>query len=207
MTKKLSTSSLTAKYPENNYMHEGLNSLKPYSYRESRFNGEVSYQFTTTTGIEYNCYFLDASGYFESYPDIGQSVVTFGFHIAQTPSFFKQQYDIRIRDTIFDILYKSALTFPERSILVIYDTRDLRPRHRKVIFSKWFNEFCEISGLHVTKMTLSIPSEEASATLFVCIFVPPDSPNIWAIRAAFIDIRDELISKGHPPTTTEFDCS
>lgn len=197
----LLTGSSTAKYPENNYMHEGLNLLKPYSYRETQFNEEVSYQFSTTNGFEYNCYFLDASGYFESYPAIARNVVTFGFRVMRPMSFGRPPYDVRVRDTIFDILYKSTLLYPERSIFIMFDTRDRRPRHRKVVFSKWFKEFCEISGLRITRMSLTIPGDDDSSTVHVSLFVPPDSPDLASIKNAFIDIRDELISKGYPPST------
>lgn len=204
MIRTLLTGSLMAKYPENNYMHEGLNSLKPYEYQETQFNGEVSYQFTTANGIGYNCYFLDASGYFESYPAISQKVVTFGFHATRGSALFRQRYDVRIRDTLFDIL--SMLQFPERSIFAMFDTRDRRPRHRKIIFSRWFKEFCQTFSIRITRLSLSIPSEDVSATVNVCMFVPSDSPDITSIRNAFIDIRDELISKGHPPSTA-YECN
>jgi hypothetical protein len=187
-------------------MHEGLNSLKPYSYQETRFNGEVSYQFTTTDGTEYNCYFLDASGYFESYPVIARNVVRFGFRTAKPTPFSRPLHDIRIRDTIFDILHKSTSQFPERSIFVMFDTRDRKSRHRKIIFSRWFTAFCKIYGLCITRLSLSIPSEDVTATVNVCMFVPPNSPDLATIKNAFIDIRDELISKGHPPST-DYQCT
>lgn len=187
-------------------MHEGSNSLRPYNYRETSHQGEISYQFTTTTGIEYSCYFLDASGYFESYPAIAHNVVTFGFRITKAQPAFRQQYDVRIRDTIFDILYKSILRFPERSVFVMFDTRDCRSRHRKVTFGRWFKEFCRIYRLRITKLSLTVPCEDVTLVVNVCMFVPPGSPDLTAIKHAFVDLRDELISKGYPPTT-EYECN
>lgn len=186
-------------------MHEGLNLLKPYSYWETQSGDEVSYRFSTTTSVEYSCYFLDASGYFENYPAIARNVVTFGFRVVQPTPFVRPQYDIRIRDTIFDILYKSTLLHPERSIFIMFDTRDRRPRHRKVVFGKWFKEFCAISNLRITRLSLTIPSDDDYSNVHICLFVPSSSPDLISIKHAFIDIRDELISKGYPPST-DYQC-
>lgn len=185
-----------------NYTHEELNSLRPYDHLVSQFDEEENYSFVTDSGSEYACYFLDASGYFDDYPQIKYNVVTFGFRPLKRDSkgFFNEKHDPRIRDTVLSILHQSIKKHPHRCIFIMFDTMDGRQRNRKIAFSIWFNAYCKLMPKQVSKISISAVGVDRSGTFDLVMLVPNTSHKLAVMQETFIEIRDEFISKGYPPT-------
>lgn len=56
-------------------MPEELSSLNPYEF----ISQDLNYNFTTDKGISYYAYFVDASSYFDNYPEFHFDILSFGF--------------------------------------------------------------------------------------------------------------------------------
>jgi hypothetical protein len=183
-------------------MQEESGLLKPYDYLEISSGQELHYNFLTDGGVNYACYFLGASDYFEEYPLIRDNVVTFGFRPLNDPyPNLHRRYDPRIRETLFHILHSSCIAHPQRAVFVMYDPKDKRHHNRKNLFNQWHSSFCALMKTQVAKITLTIPCESRSDdAIYLAMFVPDTCANLESIKSAFQDIRDELISKGYPPT-------
>jgi hypothetical protein len=185
-----------------NYTHEELNSSRPYEYLVSQFEEEESYLFVTNSGVEYTCYFLNASAYFEDYPLIKDDIVTFGFRPLKPSSkgFFVDRHDPKIKETIVAILHKSVKKHPEGCIFIMFDAKDGRQRNRKIIFNTWYNDYCAQFPKQVTKLSISASGLDHSGQYDMIMLVPNTCQKLAAMKETFIEIRDELISKGYPPT-------
>ena len=184
-----------------NYMPEELSSLRAYECTiEYRNNGE-EYFFKTESGAYYSCYFANASGYFEEYPLIKDDIVTFGFGLlSPSKGFFVEKHDPRIKETIFYILIQAAETYPERSFFVMYSTDEGRQRNRKVTFDRWYNDYCKLVGGAVTKISISAPTIDGSFIFNMMMLVPNTCSKLELIKSTCIEIKDEFISKGYPPS-------
>jgi hypothetical protein len=186
-----------------NYMPEGLGSLKPYEFTVNcRKKEEEEYFFQTASGTSYICYFLSASGYFEDYPSIKDNIVTFGFRpLSQlSKGSFIDGHDRRIKETIFCILTHATARRPERYLLVMYETSDGKQRNRKITFNCWYNEYCALVNNQVTRISIIAPNIEGDDTFSLMVFVPSTCSKLELIKNTFIEIKDEFISKGYPPS-------
>lgn len=178
------------------------NSLGPYNYQEVEINGSFQYEFKTDSGLTYNCWFVDCSGHFKDYPQIRDSIVTFGFGCKPyTPKGYFHKHDPKTKLTVLSILRQSLENYPERVVLVMYQNTDNRKRNRKIIFDTWYKDFCEDHNF-VGKFRLTIPSPDGSDIMCITMFVPETYSKRETLKEALLDFKDELISKGLPPSTT-----
>ncbi|NIJ51134.1 DUF6169 family protein [Dyadobacter arcticus] len=182
-------------------MPEELGSLRPYDYIVNYRNGQDSYFFQTESGNSYLCYFLNASGHFDEYLSMQEDVVTFGLmQINESKGFFAEKHDPRIKETVFSILLQVMEEYPERSMLVMYDTRDGRQRSRKITFARWYNECCGFVSKKVTRIIISGSSMWNGDKFDMMMLVPNTCSKLEQIKITAFEIRDDLISKGYPPT-------
>jgi hypothetical protein len=184
-----------------NYTPEELGSLRAYEYTlEYRDNGE-EYLFKTASGAHYSCYFTDASGYFEEYPLIKDDIVSFGFGlVSPSKGFFVEKHNTRIKETIFHILLQANNTYPDRSFFVMYSTRDGKQRNRKITFDKWYNDYCNLVSGRVTRISIISPCTDGNFTFNMMMLVPNTCSKLELIKSTCIEIKDEFISKGYPPS-------
>ena len=181
-------------------MPEELGSLKPYKYTVEYRDGDVEYYFKTGSDVFYSCYFTSASGYFDAYPLIKDDIVTFGFRPTTfSKGFFMKKYDARIKQTIFQILMDVVRKHPEWSILVMYDTQDGRQRNRKIAFNRWYNEYCNLVSSRVTRISILAQGFDGSS-FNLMMLVPNTCSKLELIKSTCIEIKDEFISKGYPPS-------
>ncbi|WP_409017675.1 DUF6169 family protein [Dyadobacter sp. CY323] len=110
------------------------------------------------------------------------------------------KYDARIKATVFLILGQVIEMYPERSIFVMYDTQDGRQRNRKVAFNRWYNEYCNLLSERVTKISIIAPNIEGGNTFNLMMLVPNSCSKLELIKSTCIEIKDEFISKGYPPS-------
>jgi hypothetical protein len=184
-----------------NYTPEESGSLKAYDYTTEYRNGDEEYYFQTESGIHYSCYFSDASEYFEDYPLVKDHIVTFGLaRISQSKGFFTDKYDPRIKTTVIHILEQAIEVFPERSISAMYDTTDGRQRNRKITFSRWYHEYCHLVSERVTRISISGSSVWSGERFDMMMLVPNTCSKLEQLKLTAFEIRDELISKGYPPS-------
>jgi hypothetical protein len=62
-------------------------------------------------------------GHFDDYPSIKEDVVTFGFRCkSRIQRFFVEKHDPRIKETVFSTLLNAIEVYPERPMLIMYDT-------------------------------------------------------------------------------------
>ncbi|TLU98023.1 hypothetical protein [Dyadobacter luticola] len=184
-----------------NYTHEESGSFRAYDYTVEYRGGDKEYLFQTESGAHYSCYFANASAYFEDYPLVKDDIVTFGLkRTSQSKGFFVDKYDARIKATVFQILCHVIEMYPERSMLVMYDTSDGRQRNRKITFARWYNECSRLLKKKVTRISISGSSIWSGEKFDMMLLVPNTCSKLEQIKLSAFEIRDELISKGYPPT-------
>lgn len=101
---------------------------------------EYGYTFTTDLGLEYQAYFIEG-GYMLPIPELMDFVKVFGFAVSENTIKFK--YDQKVKNTILFILNAAIAENPQTVISFTCDTSKDLQRHRKIIFSNWFNTFIE----------------------------------------------------------------
>lgn len=130
-----------------------------------------------------------------------KDVVTFGLmQISKSKGFFVEKHDPRIKETVFVILLQVLQQYPERPMLVMYETRDGRLRSRKITFARWYNECCELVSKKVTRITISGASMSNSDRFDMMMLVPNTCSKLEQIKITAIEIKDDLISKDYPPS-------
>ncbi len=92
-----------------------------------------------------------------------------------------------------------ARKHPEWSILVMYDTQDGRQRNRKIAFNRWYNEYCNLVSSRVTRISILAQGFDGSS-FNLMMLVPNTCSKLELIKSTCIEIKDELISKGYPPS-------
>ena len=185
-------------------MPEELGSLRPYNYVANYREGEEEYSFETTSGTSYICYFLNVNGFFDHYPSMEVDIVTFGIsQISESEGFFVEKHDPRNKETVFSILLQVIQDHPERPMLVMYDTRDGRQRSRKIAFSRWYKEGCKLVSKKVTRISISGSTAESGEKFDMMMLIPNTCSKLEQIKITALDIRDDLISKGYPPSSAE----
>lgn len=111
------------------------------------------FQFTTSAGIVYACYFLSYSEYFKEYKGIAENIYSFNVEILKGGK-AKGSNDDRIGRTIIEIL-KLFLSGLENAVVYVCDTSDGKELFRKRKFDLWFKKYddgtiIKIDGLIVT---------------------------------------------------------
>ncbi|WAC10739.1 hypothetical protein [Dyadobacter pollutisoli] len=182
-------------------MPEELGSPEPYEYTIRSKKGEEQYSFETASGTPYICYFLNIPGFFDDYPSMEVDVVTFGLSLLrESKNFFVEKHDPRIKATVFSILLSAIEVYPERPMLVMYDTQDGRQRSRKITFARWYNECCKLVSKKVTRITISGASMSSADRFDMMMLVPNTCSELEQIKITAMEIKDDLISKGYPPS-------
>ncbi|MEO6281800.1 MAG: DUF6169 family protein [Dyadobacter sp.] len=182
-------------------MREELGSLRSYEYTVEYRGEEEEYFFKTDSGAFYSCYFLNGSGYFDDYPLIKGDILTFGLRrISRSEGFFVDKHDARIKETVIHILAQTFEANPERSLFVMYETMDGRQRNRKITFARWYNEACKLVSKEVTRITISGASMWTADRFDMMLLVPNTCSKLEQIKITAIEIKDDLISKGYPPS-------
>lgn len=179
-------------------MQKVSNSLEPYKYVEINDNGNFKYVFCTDSEIDYQIYFTDQSKHFEIYPNIQDDIISFGFAPIDKNLIIKRR-DKRVQDTIFHFLGNFANRNPDKVLFVIMSGRHGLQRNRHIVFSQWHREFCSVMALDYHKFSLTIPGERDVNT-YIAMYVPHTYHRIDDVRNALVDMKDELISKGYPPS-------
>jgi hypothetical protein len=182
-------------------MPEELGSLRAYEYTIRFKEGEEEYTFKTASGTPYICYFLNIPGFFDDYPSMEVEVVTFGLSLLrESKDSFVEKHDPRIKATVLSILLNVIEVHPERPMLVMYDTRDGRQRSRKITFARWYNECCKLVSKKVTRITISGANISSDDRFDMMMLVPNTCSKLEQIKVGAFEIRDDLISKGYPPS-------
>ncbi len=108
--------------------------MQPYKFITVKDN---YYQFTTTAGTGYACYFLSYANYFNEYKDIANNV--YAFNIEMMVKGKTTVIDPRLGNTIVQII-KTFLNELTNAVVYVCDASDSKELLRKRKFDTWFRE-------------------------------------------------------------------
>lgn len=105
--------------------------MQPYKFATVKNN---YYEFTTTAGTQYACYFLSYANYFTEYNEIADSV--YGFNLEVLKKGTVTVIDPRIGKTLVQIIttFLNGLT---NAVVYVCDTSDNKELFRKRKFDSW----------------------------------------------------------------------
>jgi hypothetical protein len=110
--------------------------LQPYKTNIVRNN---YFEFTTSDGTVYLCYFLSYSEYFKNYGEIAGNIFSFNVDIVRGRKTGISS-DERVGRTIIEIV-KGFLSGLENAVVYVCDTSDGRELLRKRKFDQWFRKY------------------------------------------------------------------
>jgi hypothetical protein len=110
--------------------------LKPYKIIVVKDN---YYEFTTSAGIRYACYFLSYSEYFKDYKAIADNIYAFNVELLKRKK-INVTLDERIGFTVVQIV-KHFLEGLVNAVVYVCDTSYSRELIRKRKFDSWFRQY------------------------------------------------------------------
>jgi Family of unknown function (DUF6169) len=112
--------------------------LNSQPYRLLRIN-DLTYSFTTDTGVIYECSFVSYAEYFFEFPEIASKV--FAFNIDRKASTLKPRgKDQRIANTVVKIV-GDFLVSQINAVVYVCDPSDGKGAARAKTFKSWFNYY------------------------------------------------------------------
>jgi hypothetical protein len=109
--------------------------LQPYKFITVKNN---YYEFTTTAGTQYACYFLSYASYFNEYKDIANNVYAFNLEMMLKGRI--TIIDPRIGYTLVQII-KTFLNGLINAVVYVCDASDNKEFLRKKKFDVWFRQY------------------------------------------------------------------
>ena len=158
-----------------------------YSYLYYPIKGH--YTFETETGLTYQVYFTDGSGYFEAYPEIAHYFLMFGFLILESK---EPNPDLKVWATIYHILL-DFLANNQKALLFVCDTKDDKQAQRHRLFSIWYNRLRTTDRKEVEKFDMILESKEMK--LFTSLLISKQHIEYEAIVKAFLDLQQHYQDK------------
>jgi hypothetical protein len=139
------------------------------------------FEFTTTTGIRYACFFLSYSEYFKHYKEVAGNIYSFNIEVIDSK---KKQLAIDERTglTIVEIV-KKFLEALENAVVYVCDTSDGRELLRKRKFDIWFRKYDDGTIIKVDGH-ISVPN----FNIYNAILIHKDNPK----KNRFIEVFNEL---------------
>ena len=109
--------------------------MKPYKFTVTK---DKYYEFITSAGTKYACYFLSYSSYFSAYKEIAANIYAFNIDILEKHG--KVATDPRIGNTVVQIL-KTFLNGLTNAVVYVCDTTDSKEMMRMYKFDSWFRQY------------------------------------------------------------------
>ena len=149
--------------------------LHPYDYQTL---DDLTYGFSTESGVEYVAYFLDMGAYSDHF----ENVYTFNFEATQCVDDAPQ--DPRISDTICVILGRILMQH-RNAVIIVCDNLDHREQGRNRLFQSWF---LRMENTEIIKIDRQYHSEEYD--IFASLFIHTKNPDLELIVREFIQLTD-----------------
>jgi len=155
--------------------------LQPYKFITVKDN---YYEFTTTAGTKYACYFLSYADYFNEYNDITNNV--YAFNIEMIVKGKTTVIDPRIGNTLVQII-KTFLNGLINAVVYVCDASDSKELLRKKKFDMWFRQYDDGT---IIKIDGHIATKDFE--IYNTILIHKDNPK----KNRFIEAFNDLNSQG-----------
>lgn len=154
--------------------------MQPYKIIVVRNN---YFEFTTTTGIVYACYFLSYAEYFSEYEEIADNVYAFNVEIIKGRK-TGISADERIARTIIEII-KTFLSALENAVVYVCDMSDGKELLRKRKFDQWFRKYDDGTIIKVDGH-IAVPN----FNIYNAILIHKENPRKNRFIEAFNDLNE-----------------
>lgn len=153
--------------------------MQPYKFSTVKDN---YYEFSTSAGTKYACYFLSYAEYFSEYIEIANNVFAFNIDVLLKGS--SSTIDLRIGNTIVQI-FKTFLNGLTNAVVYVCDASDSKELLRKRKFDTWFREYDDGT---IIKIDGQISSEDFN--IYNAILIHKDNPKKNRFIEAFNDLNN-----------------
>ncbi|MBX9784922.1 MAG: hypothetical protein K2X48_16650 [Chitinophagaceae bacterium] len=152
--------------------------MQPYKFSIVKKN---YFEFTTTAGISYACFFISYADYFKDFKEVADSIYSVNLEVLG-----KNKHNVALDErtglTIVEIL-KSFLSKLEEAVVYVCDNSDGRELLRKRKFDIWFRKYDDGTIIKVDGHIV-IPNFD----IYNAILIHKDNPN----KNRFIEVFTEL---------------
>jgi Family of unknown function (DUF6169) len=152
--------------------------LQPYKFSIVKHN---YFEFATTTGTKYACFFLSYADYFKAHKKIAQCIYSINIEVLERKS-GSLVLDERTGLTIVEIL-KKFLEKSEDAVVYVCDNSDGRELLRKRKFDIWFRKYDDGTIIKVDGH-IYVPNFD----IYNAILIHKDNPK----KNLFIEVFNEL---------------
>lgn len=141
------------------------------------------YEFTTTAGTKYACYFLSYASYFNEYKDIANNMYAFNLDVLVKGR--TTVIDPRIGYTLVQII-KTFLNGLTNAVIYVCDASDSKELLRKRKFDVWFRQYDDGT---IIKIDGHIAIENFE--IYNAILIHKDNPKKNRFIEAFNDLNQQ----------------
>ena len=154
--------------------------MLPYKFTTVKDN---YYEFTTTAGTKYACYFLSYENYFNDYKEISNHIYAFNLEVLTKGETIA--IDPRIGKTLVQIItiFLNSLT---NAVVYVCDASDSKEVFRKRKFDTWFRQYDDGT---IIKIDGYISFENFE--IFNAILIHKDNPKKNRFIEAFNDLNNQ----------------
>ncbi len=153
--------------------------MRPYKFSTVKDN---YYEFSTSAGTKYACYFLSYAEFFSEYREIANNVFAFNIDMLEKGS--SGIIDLRIGNTIVQII-KTFLNGLTNAVVYVCDASDSKELLRKRKFDTWFREYDDGT---IIKIDGQISTK--SFSIYNAILIHKDNPKKNRFIEAFNDLNN-----------------
>lgn len=153
-------------------------------YRLLRID-DLTYSFTTDSGIEYKCIFLSFAEYFAKYPAIADKVFSFNLEIASKKS-NQKGVDNRIAVTVVNIV-GDFLMSKINAVVYVCDPADGKGHVRSRKFKSWF-EYYEHPSHQIIQVNADF--EAGGIKLYTALLIHRKNKLKKQLVEAYLDLTD-----------------
>lgn len=151
--------------------------MRPYKITIAKHN---YFEFRTTAGVKYACYFLSYAEYFKAYKEVALSIFSFNVEVIESKK--RVSVDDRTGLTIVTIV-KKFLEGLENAVVYVCDTGDGRELLRKRKFDLWFRKYDDGTIIKVDGH-IAVPN----FNIYNAILIHKDNPK----KNRFIEVFNDL---------------
>jgi Family of unknown function (DUF6169) len=152
--------------------------LRPYKIAIVKHN---YFDFTTTAGIKYACYFISYAAYFKNYKEVAGNIYSVNVEVIGSNR-KAATLDERTGLTIVEIV-KQFLEGLENAVVYVCDNSDGRELFRKKKFDLWFRKYDDGTIIKVDGH-IAVPN----FNIYNAILIHKDNPK----KNRFIEVFNEL---------------
>jgi len=148
---------------------------------------DFTYNFSTGSGLEYNCSFLSYSEYFHDYPQIADRFYSFNLDLKSKPKKILPGIDSRIAATVIFII-SGFLESKINAVVYVCDNSDGKEAARAKKFISWFNYF-EYASEKIIQISNNFKVEDMM--IYSSLLVHRKNKEIDKIIQAYLEITKE----------------